>query len=395
MNRPTRRFPRGFSLVEMMVASGISIIVIGAAMLGFTAQNQSLQAMEMARAANNAARDALVQMEQALRRGGWGVDPRFAFDFQTDCMAAAPGCRDQTTGPDQLVFLARNPLYQWQELGSGGCATPGGCYLSGYAAPVNSLAGTTLNVTFPATPASFNLHEGQLFLATCLNGQSATLLTLDAAQTVTGGAATNLTPNAAASVPYNDTASLAACHGQAGAAVFLVDRSRFRVHTFAGGTNPWLVLDPMMDANDDGAYDEGDYVPIAKNVEDMQVAYMQKPSTVAPGSATDSDADWIIGNTGATAEEPDPALSAPNYSDPATDADRFNMHPANIRAVRITLVVRSDRTDSSQSSAWTGDSIPGSENRSGTPVAGGRFRRYVSTTEVTLRNMASSSPFVF
>jgi hypothetical protein len=180
-------------------------------------------------------------------------------------------------------------------------------------------------------------------------------------------------------------------------AVFLVDRYRYFIQSDASGT-PWLMLDTGLDLNDNGtlpAGDAADLIPVAKGVEDMQVAYVLN-SNSAPVAAPDSDTDWVIGDDAgsSTPEEPLISASAPDYRTPTTDAARFSMSPANVRGVRVSLVLRSERSDQTRGKDWTGQPIPNAENRSGARPTG-PWRRYTAETEVSVRNMDARLPFIF
>ena len=180
--------------------------------------------------------------------------------------------------------------------------------------------------------------------------------------------------------------------------IFLVDRYRYAVQTFNG--IPWLMLDTGIDLNGNGILpdnggDLNDLIPIAKGVEDMQVAYAYAPGTLYGFAATDSNTNWIVGDAAGVVEEPDPTLAAPQYTTPSTDATRFNLHPANIRGVRVTLSLRSLQTDQSRAAAWAGDPLVLSENRNAQLASFGRLRRFSAATSVTVRDLDSRNSFIF
>lgn len=384
--RPTR--PRGLTLIELMIATLIMVTAISTAMVAFISLSRSLWSADQARAANSAARDAMVPIESALRNAGWGLDSRFAID-----MTSAARSRDSFTASDELTFLSRNPSYNWLDRGEGTCNTVGGCF-AGNAWPVTSvdLAGSPKTVTVVLENTD-RLSKGQVIVVTCPNGGTPVMLTLGAARTGTGAAIT-LTPFSTNAAPYNDFNSLVGCHGLPGAAVFLVERTHFLVSSLGGV--PWLMLDSGLDLDGDGTVpptDTDDLVPLAKNVENFQVAYAMQPSATV--TAPDTNRDWIIGNhPNGAIEELDPAAAAPTYTTSATDASRFTKHPANVRSIRVTLTLRSERTDQNRPTTWTGDSVAGGENRT-TTVSGGRFHRYTSTSQIGLHNMGTASSFVF
>ena len=78
----TRRHPRGFTLIEVTVGAAVALIVIGIVTATFLSQQRSLQALDLSREASNGARDAMLSLQQTIARAGYGVDPRYAFDFR-------------------------------------------------------------------------------------------------------------------------------------------------------------------------------------------------------------------------------------------------------------------------------------------------------------------------
>ena len=56
--------------------------------------------------------------------------------------------------------------------------------------------------------------------------------------------------------------------------------------------------------------------------------------------------------------------------------------------------MRSDRRDPGRQQGWTGDTLGPIENRT-TSLSGGGFRRYITQTQVNLRNLESRSAFIF
>ena len=127
----------------------------------------------------------------------------------------------------------------------------------------------------------------------------------------------------------------------------------------------------------------------------MQVAYAYKPGTLYGFAATDTNTNWVVGDVSGTVEEPNPTLTAPQYATASGDPSRFNLHPANIRGVRVTLSIRSLQTDQSQTSSWTGDPLVLSENRNAQLTSFGRLRRYTAATTVTVRDLESRTSFIF
>lgn len=384
---PSHPRERGFSLIELMVASAIAILVIATASMALLSQYQGMQTADFSRLANGSSRSAISNIETSLRRAGWGIDPRYALDFKYNC--AGTPCRDKTNGPDELAFVSRNPMYRWLDNGEGACATAGGCFTGNAWPPV--LPPPTAGSVTVAFPAGYTLHKGQVILVTCASGLNPVMFTLSAG--VTGGQTTLSAAPDVAGDPYNNPSGIVPgdCHEQAGAAVFLVDRFRYFIQTING--TPWLMLDTGLDLNDDGTLppgDTADLIPVAKNVEDMQVAYVMNSSATMPVVST----DWIVGDDPGTQEEPAFSATQPLYSTPLDDPSRFLNLAGNVRAVRVSLIIRSDRTDKSHGTSWTGEQIPNAENRTAASPAG-QWRRYTAETEITLHNLESRLPFIF
>ncbi|OLD51118.1 MAG: hypothetical protein AUI42_00110 [Actinobacteria bacterium 13_1_40CM_2_65_8] len=406
----TRRPPRGFTLIEVTVGAAVALIVIGIVTATFLSQQRSMQALDLSREASSAARDAMLSMQETIGRAGYGIDPRYAFDFRTySCpswSAAAP-CRDNVNGPDEIVFVSRDPNYYWAGTPSSliaGCDPSAPCI--GHAWQVTAFTTTTVTV---AANAGDRFLKGQIVQMVCSQGRNPTMGRIAGNQTA--GAAGNfqltLDPIVAGN-PYraNIPASADPCFNYAGVTLFLVNRYRYHVATING--DPWLMLDRGLDFNQNGTTPEvvsggtpdiADEIPIAHGVEDMQIAYLLRPSTTI--AAPDNGADWVIGDRPGTIEEPDPTVTAPQQNTPDTDPLRYNLHPANIRGVRIRLTIRSLRQDITQPTPWAGDPAVAAgstsiENRNDfTAVTLGRYRRFFSSVSVTTPNLNSKNPFIF
>ena len=391
------RTQRGFSLLEIVVASAVSLVAVTAASQALVGQYMALQSRDLYRTANGAAREATQFLDSTLRMTGFGVDPRWALDFSYRC--ANQPCRDSATGPDELVVVSRDPRYRYLVQGEGACTDAGGCF-SGDSWPITAATTAPASLTVTFQPGT-SLEAGRVVLALCAGGQSPVMLTLDApvslpSSAMAGDVVLNRFSGDPTLGPYNATGSLQACHGQPGAAMFLIDRARFFVQTLNG--IPWLMLDTGRDLDGDGILppaDQDDLIPVAKNVIDMQVAYALD-ACAGFASGPDSDGDWIIGDSKGAREEPllntNPA--APIYGTASTDPSRCTLNPANVRALRVTLRIRSDRADRGKTDGWSGDRVTNAENRAGTLNVPG-YRLFTTQLDVTLRNMSSTASFVF
>lgn len=417
---------RGFTLPEVLIGASISLAAISAVTAVFISQNRAFLALDLSREASESARDAFLELEPALRRAGYGIDPRYAFDFAYYWCPASP-CRDSTSAPDHLVFYARNPNYLLVNSGSANpdgttCATSGGCTFGNAFHLTNSAptaAGATLNL-----PAGVALQRGRILLFACANPQTTTMATVAAAARGPGAVSVSFVSG---TDPYRKADFSDPCFssGYTTALAFLVDRYHYFVQSYGGV--PWLVLDQGLDLNGDGttpdAGDANDLVPVAQGIEDLQVSYVLNVNAPAvaqggaapaapPGNGPDlptaggaNAGNWVIADygtgSGATftgqVEEPDSTIAnMPVYTTSLSDSKRFNTTVANIRGVRIFVGVRSVTTDTSAAPSWTGDVARQAMNRSASTLSsGGRFRRYAFFTAVDARSMESRNPFLF
>ncbi len=424
----TPRGSRGFTLLEVLVGAAVALVVIGIVMATFLSQQRSLQALDLSREAGNAARDAMLSMQGTIVRAGYGIDPKFAFDFRNyscpNWTAAAP-CRDKIDGPDEIVFVSRDANYYWAGQPADtiqGCTST---TCSGHAWQVLGFDNT--HVTLSAN-AGDRFLKGQVLEFACPNGRNPTMGRVATTATANAAGALQLTLDASlGTLPlstdpvdayranigaghngcYDGGGAAPSANAAAGVSAFLVNRYRYHVATING--EPWLMLDRGLDFNQNGTTaevlsggtpDTADEIPIARGVEGMQISYLLRPATGF--AAPDNGADWTIGNTPGTIEEPNPTLTpAPTQNLSDTDASRFTLHPANIRGVRIRLTVRSLRQDITQPTPWAGDPAVAAgstaiENRNDfTAVALGRYRRFFSSVTVAVLNLNSKDPFVF
>ncbi len=397
-----RRAPRGVTLIELVVALGVSAFTIFAASVLMVQQQRSYASTSSDRAQQEAGRMALRDISSHLRMAGYGVDPALALDFgQTDSVPRAnlvsPAtqvrqstyqcddpvrCRDSTTGSDEVVFLSRNPAFSRRAT----AVATGAIRILG-------------DLTRP-------LMAGQILLASCTGG-SRVRAYVTVARTVLPPA----TPDPANEVdilldagqlagtlpvfPHENGQLTDTCFGLTGVLapmVTQVDRYRYFVDWFAPdgtetaaqtvGARPYLMLDRGLTGVS--------AVPVAPDVEDLQLSYAYPPA-VAGGTVTMVGAS--PGTNAADEAFPMTTAVAPPATDDAPDAaSRTTGHPANIRAVRISAVVRSSDYDLSLTRN-TDRTLPAAGNRAAFEGLAGYHRSLFETT-VVLRN-ASSQAFVY
>lgn len=377
---------RGFTLAELAVVMAVTVVAMALVLGTFQAQQRSFEAVEVGRAAQAAARDATLELERTLRLAGFGIDPRFAFDF-AHYACDAPPCRDAVDAPDELVFMARDPGYRLDPPNAPTGNAWGVMAVSSGAVVLNGRAGTFF-------------REGQVLQLLCDGAADAVMVTVAAttAPLEADGVIIVSIDSEVAGDPYNGSPTTLACLSAGSAVAFKVNRYRYYVDNTL--PVPWLMLDQgLFDA--DG---EPERLPIAPGVEDLQVAYLfgRSPNFTPP----DSDESGLAGDEPGVQEEPDPALNPPLYQTINEDPLRFTLHPANIRAVRVSVVVRSLRPDPGPGPGWAGDDFPLLENRNSfteyaadtRPDLTGvqhRLRRQAATTIVHTRNLASKALFLF
>jgi len=341
----------------------------------------------------------MLSMQDTVGRAGYGVDPRYAFDFRNySCpswSAAAP-CRDSISGPDEIVFVTRDPGYYWAGTPTStvqGCDPP-----RRVPAAPGRFWGSTPR-TSPSTPrAATPSSRASCLEMTCAKGTNPSLGRVGTTAKATSAGGMQITLDAAvAGNPYRT--NLAAGHdpcfdgggaapnanAAAGVSAFFVNRYRYHVASVNG--EPWLMLDRGLDYNQNGTTaeklasgtpDTDDEVPIARGVEGLQIAYLLRPSTTGI-AAPDNGADWIVGNTLGTLEEPDPTATAPSQSSRTPTPRVSRCIPPTFAPFVSNSVIRSLRQDSAQPTPWAGDAPtpPGStsiENRNDfTAVSLGRL----------------------
>jgi type IV pilus assembly protein PilW len=316
------RFHRGYTLVELMIALGVSAVVIAGVVGAALAQQRAFYGTERARAAQASGRAAQLFLEEKVRVAGFGMDPALAFDFQfytpanypsLPCPAEAAGCpRDAVNNNDELVFYERNPNY-WVPADPAGAPVGHAWRVCGGPTSTDNANAITSGGVDIAANAGDSFKAGQILTAVCPNGRYYVYLTVASNKTFTAAGcqtlplavadATNpfkrqdlaVGPGSETPAYFNSSVSslsspptASSCFRTGQARLFQVDRYRFHIRPVAVGSwplgktkyDPYLMLDMGVDTNGDGAIDLNDELVVAEGVEIMQVAYVMANSAL-------------------------------------------------------------------------------------------------------------------
>jgi type IV pilus assembly protein PilW len=325
-----RSSPKGFTLIELMIAGTVAMFVMMGVSMTFISQAQQYQAHAGRRGVQHAARLGLGLIENELRNAGYGVDPDLAIIAFDSYDAELPGQGNDF--PDAVSIHSRDPDFSRR----------------------GSLAGTTFNFT---TALTQKLRRGQILLLMCAGAQAymygvVSATTTDTAASVTLHAANTGVADTPVSEPgpayrvdpFAPPATPGTVPGclSANATALKVNRSTFFVRAFTENTQPvpYLMLHRGIDVDGDNDVDADDAVPVSAGVEQLQLSYVMQGSPT--GLPT------IVGTR--NAKEPAFGMAwrvaanapTPNWREaPYTHASRQTSHPANIRQVRVTLIARS------------------------------------------------------
>jgi type IV pilus assembly protein PilW len=382
------RKPHGLTLLEMMIALGVSSLAIAAALVMVQAQQRTFYGGQRSRQAQGGGRSALLYLEQKVPLAGFGMDPAQAFDFAWfGCAAGPSSCpRDLVNGPDELVFYARNPAYRVVDGGASGSTT-----FAGHAWRQTGLTSSSLSLEARGGEL---FPKGQILQIVCGDELRFTYVTVQATTSAPPAPATGPLDIAIEPVSPSTLARNTAAHpfrrqdmaDQAnvdakqwngcfvgGTRVFLIDRYRFHVQVVnmgGGRMDPYLALDQGIDRDGNGSIDTDDELLVAEGIENFQVTYVfanpalppagTTPGTAIavrnPGAAADTTANVITptnfpGNYDATRIFP-PLHSSQFFvrSSYPLEPSRLTNDQGNIRAVRIALVARSPEPDPTGSS---------------------------------------------
>jgi type IV pilus assembly protein PilW len=364
---------RGFTLVELLVGLAVSAIVVAGSITLLINQQQAYQNTANDRAGQEAARQALGAIGDALRRAGYGIHPSVAFDFGTipnvnfdyvspsfaafrSTCATAVSCRDSNSGSDEIAFYARDPYF----------------VRALYAAPTTSQITITGGLKSP-------LYQGQVLAVACGGACGKRWAYVTVSQTVAANptAVSTAIPLQAAlgagfDFPGQNAALTDVCFGAAlwtdglpatyalASKVFKVDRYRFYVGRFldpdSNQMRPYLMLDQ-------GLTDAGGPIlsPVAPDVDDLQFSFVF-PNAPNPANQVVGDTPGVAMASGATGI--DLSVVPPTFLDARANAARATQSPANIRAVKVSVVIRSPETDITlPGKALTSTYLPAAGNR--------------------------------
>lgn len=350
---------RGFTLLELVMAIAMTGLLIAAAMTLLVNQQRAFDAGSGDRGLQEAGQTALIAVGDRIRAAGYGIDPAYALDFgdidrvpqqgllspqrysyfQSYACATTVACRDQKTGPqgtDELVFYSRNPMFS---------------------RPVISATATDLHVRGDLTRP---LLAGQVLQVMCLGGnRTRAYVTVaravpaaadpDATKDVTIPLLPGVITGGLTTFPFQNDQLADGCFSSGTAVAAKIDRHRFYVTAFTEtglevpietvGARPYLMDDPGL-TNDDGS---AVVTAVAQDVEDLQLTYFFPPAAagagIQPVGATPGTN--IAGDTPAvTVSVPPPAID-----DAPGAASRTTGSPANLVAIRVSVVVRSPSPD--------------------------------------------------
>ncbi|MBZ4414920.1 PilW family protein [Myxococcus sp. RHSTA-1-4] len=372
MRALARQRREGFTLLEVLIGTTISSVVLLAVAATIIGVNNVFQANTLSKQTVEGSRVGLDYVRRTVRLAGYGLDPALAFDFRTAGLPANTKDNhsvDLTTWgtfvTDDLAFRYRDPMYVRRgQLGSGGPPYT-----------LNLAGGTTFGQP---------LRQGQTLLVACPGGLDFFMGQLAAGALATAG---TTTLNADPLLPAG---AIPECLRDANRPPFvmLVQEKRLRVEAFGG--RPYLVVRH-------GWHADADFDPLVADVESFQVAYqMNRPpadsgccaAQVAPDGTASTGASWLLGDESPLVH-PTTGSTPPKYETPYDAAERYNGHPANIRAVHVGLTVRSTRQQPSESL----DAPRRLFNAPPPPAAEDAFLRTTVETSIRVPNMTSRSFF--
>lgn len=359
---------RGFTLVELLVGIAVSSVILMAVAASFIGISGAYSNESQSRSAVEGGRTALAFFERHVKLAGYGIDPRFAFDF-TDPTGLANAkdnyAVDTTYRTDDLAFRYRDPAFMRRGTSA---ATAG-----------NFATTTALRRALPV---------GTAFMIACPGGGQRAWFR---SSTATTPADTSVALTPYGTVHNAAPATALECLGRTGDQapfLFVLREFRFRVFKDAVSGRAFLGFVPSL-ATDLSSVPASVEL-LSDDVEELQVAYqMNRPqpgTAFATTAAPDSGGNWIMVDSAGETALPNMAAAPPSYDDAYESANRYNAHPANIRAVRVSFSVRSARQRQDKALGYIRGDM---ENGSGGPTSGDGYFRSWMTSSIRTPNMAS------
>lgn len=401
---------RGYTLVELMIALTISLIGVAAGMTLLIGTQHWFQSGVDDRGLQETARVALDELTSRLRVAGYGLEPGMVFDMgvlQETVMDRVPPAnrnqvrfggycgdgvcvRDQIDAPDELVFYARDK--RW-------------------ARDVTAVGVNALTLAPAANPTPEPILRGQVLQVMCYGTGGQWLwayVTVGAVQVENTGE-TQLTlapsPGQPFDFPFQNSLLAQPCFGAPAlppnptVRAFKVDRYRYHVAAIredgavvawgTAGARPYLMLDQGLRDEDGNPIDRA----VAPDVEDLQVAYVF-PLAPAGQVLAVTPATQVLPDIGGVDEgvfnlKPARPFVIPSFATAPSDIDlaRTSHHPANIRAVRVAVTVRTARKDIQIPDA----AVPAAFNREEVDGEAG-YRRMVFESTAYTHNLEARVP---
>lgn len=292
MRQRTKRTqkPRGFTLVELMVSSVMSALVLAGGVSSLIAFTRLENNLSNERGAGQQNRRAIAIIERLVASAGYGIDPSITFDPHrpdVDCGGVCPtnNVKDSDSAggveSDDLLFASRDPAYFALTAPDPTGVNP---TVAGHAWLIKSA--TLSSVTLEFNGSKTTLYQGSVLLAVCPGGFTYTLATVDTMQVISDTADTTVTlrnPSVADDPFQRPDALSAACFASGRGRAFLINRYRLMVRLDPDSGRRFLVLSRSLDLNLDGNIDAGDWEILAADVGDLQVAYVMRDGTVWGG----------------------------------------------------------------------------------------------------------------
>lgn len=284
---------RGFTLLEVMVSAGIASVVAFGVFALITGQVEGYNREERVTNAQMVVRASMMEVVKDVSQAGfgipgdWAIGPGSANNVVSGVLGTCPNT-------DVLEVRARDPRGYWP-LAAGS---------------TSSNLNFSLSAPMTTNGTDFDWPLGsRVFAYSALGHYSLARISAKRLANTTG-AALIVAESGDLDLPGNADVRTTS-------QVYLVNTYRFRV-ICTEPEHPTLVLERDTDRNNDGIVDVNDQLPVATDIEDMQVAYLMDP-----------DRDGIVTDANAVAH---PSLAVdPNY---VVAADRLRA----VKAVRVTLV---------------------------------------------------------